>query len=212
MSAYSEIKEKLGNAELVAVSKTHPVEKILELYRAGQKIFGENYVQELVDKKKQIDALDAPALEFHFIGRLQTNKVKLVLPCVTTVHSVDSLRLYEEIVKRADTLQKSLSIYFQVNIDEEESKGGFKVSELNELEFRVKAMASKWVKPIGLMTIPNPDLNPGSAYRAMKSLSLKYVKAFGTGLSMGMSNDFEVAIVHGATSVRIGSALFGPRL
>jgi pyridoxal phosphate enzyme (YggS family) len=212
MSTYFDIKKKLGNAELVAVSKTHPVEKILELYRAGQKIFGENYVQELVAKKKQIDALGISDLEFHFIGRLQTNKIKLVLPCVTTVHSVDSLRIYEEIIKRADSLQKPLSIYFQINIDEEDSKGGFEVSDLDALALRLTEMNSKWVKPIGLMCIPDPERDHAVAYRAMKTLSLKYAKTFGTGLSMGMSNDFEEALVHGATSVRIGSAIFGPRL
>jgi hypothetical protein len=194
--------------ELVAVSKFQADEKILNLYAEGQRIFGENYVQELQDKSARLRGI-APEIEFHFIGRLQTNKVKVLLPLITTLHSVDSLRLLLEVEKRARDLQKKIRVYFQVNIDEEESKGGFRPSDLVALESEVKQFS--WIVPLGLMAIPDPALDPNAAFRRMKELSIKHGAILGQGLSIGMSSDYEEAIHCGATSVRIGSALFGER-
>jgi pyridoxal phosphate enzyme (YggS family) len=130
---------------------------------------------------------------------------------VTTIHSVDSLRLYEEILKRAELIQKKIRVYFQVNIDDEASKGGFKTNELSELSVFVKTHSSEWVKPIGFMCIPDPNQDSTQAFQKMKKISEQFSATLGNQLSMGMSDDFEKAIAAGATSVRIGSALFGAR-
>jgi pyridoxal phosphate enzyme (YggS family) len=194
---------------LMAVSKFQPFEKMHELYLQGQKVFGENYVQELIDKKQQFQAMKAEDADLQFIGHLQTNKVKSLLPYVTTIHSVDSLRLVEEIEKRAGALQKKIHCYFQINIDEEESKGGFREADLALL---IEAISkTKWIIPAGLMCIPDPEKHVKNAFLHMKKLSESYVINLGAGLSMGMSSDYEVAIECGATVVRIGSALFGSR-
>ena len=197
--------------ELVAVSKTKPVERILELYREGQRAFGENYVQEVVDKHEELILSGVVDIDFHFIGRLQTNKVKQLIPVVSTIHSVDSLRLFQEIERRALNLQKSVSIYFQINIDREESKGGFLPEALPALADYISVNTLGLVRPIGLMAIPNPELGSESAFQEMEVLSVRYQSVFGSGLSMGMSEDFELAIRYGSTSIRVGSALFGAR-
>jgi len=211
LTQLDEIRQKLGSVELVAVSKTKPVAQMLELYRQGQRIFGENYVQELVEKKNQFDLLGIKDIEFHFIGHLQSNKVKSMLPCVSTIHSIDSVRLYEEVIKRAEEMKLKISVYFQINIDDEKSKSGFRSSEVTDLAYLVKTRTSPSVRVIGLMTIPSPEGIPGAAFRKMHELSKRYRSELGSGLSMGMSNDYEMAIAEGATSVRIGSALFGKR-
>ena len=219
LSAYLEIIEKVSFAckkanrtdvpELVAVSKFQSIDKMLDLYRQGQKTFGENYVQELIEKKEKLSAQNIYDLDFHFIGHLQSNKVKLLLPHVNTIHSVDSIRLLNEIEKRANELNKKIKIYMQVNLDLEESKGGFQVDELSNLSQKVAEL--KNVTCLGLMAIPNPDGRSDEAFQRMKDLSLLYREKLGSGLSMGMSQDYEVAILHGATSLRIGSAIFGAR-
>ncbi len=194
---------------VIAVSKFQPIGKMIEAHAQGQRIFGENYVQELVTKKHLLEGMGYSDFEFHFIGKLQTNKVKQVLPLVKAIHSVDSLRLLNEIEKRARDLAVRPEVYFQVNIDEEETKGGFLVSELEELSESVKACKS--VIPAGLMTIPDPSRDVEVSFSGMKALSNRFGNVLGHGLSMGMSGDYVSAIRHGATIVRIGSALFGKR-
>jgi pyridoxal phosphate enzyme (YggS family) len=206
--------EKAGSKkvpELVAVSKTQPVGAILNLREQGQMIFGENYVQELLEKKAELDAQGVTDIDFHFIGHLQSNKAKSILPHVSTIHSVDSLRLYEEIAKRSELLKKKMAIYFQVNIDRETSKGGFKPEDLLDLHYQIKSKPNPWVIFKGLMTIPDPQFDPARAFKEMKKLSTQYGDILGAGLSMGMSKDFESAIAYGATSLRVGTALFGLR-
>ena len=222
MSSRSFIQDKIISAaksagrndvpQLVAVSKMQPVESILLLYREGQRVFGENYVQELIEKKRELDHKNISDIDFHFIGHLQTNKVKSVLPCVSTVHSVDSVKLYQELGKRAKEIQKIIGVYFQVNLDLEESKGGFPPDELTALSEAVSATPFEWIRPLGLMTIPNPELDPVESFKRMRILSQKHRDVLGPQLSMGMSKDFEVAITYGSNSVRIGTALFGPRV
>jgi hypothetical protein len=194
--------------QLIAVSKFQSDETIKVAYQEGQRIFGENYVQELLEKSSRL-LPELSEIEFHFIGRLQTNKVKSLLPHVTTIHSVDSLRLLQEIEKRAVALKKKIRVFFQVNIDHEETKGGFLEEDLIELSNLVPEM--KWIVPAGLMAIPDPDRDPARAFEKMAMLSGRFGKTLGPGLSMGMSSDFELAISHGATHIRIGSALFGER-
>jgi pyridoxal phosphate enzyme (YggS family) len=194
---------------LVAVSKQQGPEKIEALYRQGQRIFGENYVQELLGKWQALHER-LPGIEFHFIGRLQTNKVKALIPAVSVIHSVDSVRLLREIDRRASEAGKTIGVYFQVNIDEEESKGGFSPGGLGELHEVLNDCPS--VRGLGLMCIPDPERDPVSAFRRMVKLSSEHGTVLGTGLSMGMSGDYDTAIREGATVVRVGSLLFGERI
>jgi pyridoxal phosphate enzyme (YggS family) len=194
---------------LVAVSKQQGPEKIEALYRQGQRIFGENYVQELLGKWQALHE-QLPEIEFHFIGRLQTNKVKALIPAVSVIHSVDSVRLLREIDRRASEAGKTIGVYFQVNIDQEQSKGGFLPGELGAV--REALGECRAIRALGLMCIPDPELNPVSAFRRMVELSREYGTDLGRGLSMGMSGDFETAIREGSTAVRVGSLLFGERV
>ena len=205
-----ELLRRIGpGVTLVAVSKQQGPEKIEALYREGQRIFGENYVQELLGKWQGLHER-LPGIEFHFIGRLQTNKVKVLIPAVSVIHSVDSVRLLREIDRRASEAGKTVGVYFQLNIDEEESKGGFAPDALSGLCEVLKSCSS--VRPLGLMCIPDPERDPVSAFRRMVGLSREFGADLGTGLSMGMSGDFETAIREGATIVRVGSLLFGERV
>ena len=203
----SQAAQRADFPQLVAVSKTQTIEKMMTIYEEGQKIFGENYVQELVEKKTKLNLLGVLDADFHFIGHLQSNKVKLILPHVSTIHSVDSLRLLEEIADRALQFHKKVFCYFEVNIDDEPSKGGFKLVDLPELA-RNMGQYLESIQPLGLMCIPKPDLDPIDAFQRMKALSIKWGEHFGYGLSMGMSNDFEAASMAGSTAIRVGSAIF----
>lgn len=193
----------------MAVSKYQSLDKIRALHQEGQKIFGENYVQELLEKKSQLSQLKILDSDFHFIGRLQSNKIKILLPHVSTIHSVDSLKLLEGIHAQARELRKKTKIYIQVNLDEEPTKGGFLVDFLPELSDRISAFTS--IECLGLMAIPDPAKDVERAFQKIAELSRQYRTYFGAGLSIGMSSDYELAIQYGATSVRIGSALFGSR-
>ena len=200
--------------EIIAVSKFQEAEKIITLYREGQRLFGENYVQELIEKKNLLESLHFFDIEFHFIGKLQTNKVKMLLPHVRTLHSVDSLKLLKEVEKQATVLAKKIYVYLQINLDGELSKAGFLPSQLPQFfcssEWSL-LKKSEWIQVIGWMTIPNPDLAAHLAFQQMKEISKAYQNEVGTKLSMGMSDDYVEAIREGATSLRIGSAIFGPR-
>lgn len=188
---------------LVAVSKTKPVEAIRAAYALGQRIFGENYVQELEEKRHALR--DLPDLELHFIGHLQRNKVKVAVDCADVVATVDSERLLLEVAKRAP---RPTRILLQVNVAREPQKGGCDPEELPALVTLARQHPTLLVD--GLMTIPPA----GSAeearpfFRALRALR----DAHGLRvLSMGMSEDLEVAIEEGATHVRVGSAIFGAR-
>jgi hypothetical protein len=194
---------------LIAVSKFQPVDQMLELYRQGQRDFGENYVQELISKAHELQDRGAHGVRFHFIGKLQSNKVKQLLPFVSIIHSVDSLKLLREIDKQARAMGMVIPVFFQVNIDREPTKGGFDPADLSAIPPALSQCTG--VIPRGLMAIPNPELDPESAFRRMQELSQQHSATLGAELSMGMSADFESAIRFGATHVRIGTALFGAR-
>ncbi len=206
---------RTDEVRLLAVSKGQPVEKIQLLRRAGTTLFGENYVQELLEK---YEALRDADIRWHFIGRLQTNKVKYLIDKVECIHSVDSLHLAEEIQKQAGKSRiAKMPILLQVNIGEEPSKGGAAVEETVMLYRAVTALDRLEVR--GLMTLP-PFLEPEEVrpyFRRVRELRDRIVheekadKALFRELSMGMSHDFEVAIEEGATIVRLGTILFGPR-
>ena len=202
---------RLSPPELVAVSKSKSAEEIAALFLEGQKVFAENYVQELIGKIKELEAKGLSGFEFHFIGHLQTNKVKAILPFVSTIHSVDSLRLLQEIDSQARNFGKKISVYFQVNIDEEKSKGGFLPQDLSELSSGVQEKELIGICPLGLMAIPNPIFDVSPSFQKMQKLAKQFERTLGPGLSMGMSNDFELAIKYGASSIRLGTILMGAR-
>ena len=199
--------------KLVAVSKTKPESDIMEAYDAGVRDFGENKVQELVSKYE-----DLPKdIRWHLIGHLQRNKVKYIIGKTYLIHSVDSLRLAEEIEKEAAKKNVTVDILVQVNISGEESKFGVTKEEAPALVDEIIKMPHINLK--GLMTIAPETSNPEEiryVFKGLKELSIdiKYLNRDNNPvceLSMGMSGDFEAAIVEGATYVRIGSSIFGAR-
>ncbi len=212
-SALVLIKSKLpAGVSLVAVSKTKPAELIQEAYKAGHLEFGENYVQELVEKQAQLP----PDIKWHFIGHLQSNKVKQIAPFVYLIHGVDSLSLLKEINKQGQKQNKVINCLLQVHIAEEETKFGFDVSEINTFFFSNSAINYPFVKIMGLMGMATNTDNLKQVEKEFKLLSqlyaeLKPANNF-TVLSMGMSSDYQLAINCGSNLVRIGSAIFGNRV
>ena len=196
---------------LVAVSKTQPIDKINILYKSGQRIFGENRPQEILSKIPQmpIDCI------WHIIGNLQSNKVKSILPFVDLIHSVSSLKLFQEITKQAEILGIQAKVLLQVHIAEEESKSGFEVEELLEYINNKQLIENKSISINGLMGMATFTENTDQIRSEFKGLNELFVKIqnlkvynnFNT-LSMGMSGDYQIAIEEGATMVRIGSLLF----
>lgn len=211
----AQLKDK--NVTLVAVSKTKTAEDILELYDSGQRDFGENYVQELTEKQK-----DLPKdIRWHFIGHLQSNKVKYITPFVHLIHGVDSYKLLQEINKQASKDNCIINCLLQMHIAREETKFGLDASELESLLKEVQSNESTLVniRVCGLMGMASftEDMNKvRSEFKYLKSLFDQYAFLqasniqFNT-LSMGMSSDYNVAIEEGSTMVRIGSLLFGAR-
>lgn len=204
---------KPESVRLVAVSKTKPVLAIEEAFACGQQIFGENYVQELVGKKGELP----PEISWHFIGNLQSNKVRQIAGMVDLIHSVDRLSLAAEIDRQWGGLGKVCEVLIQVNISQEETKGGTSSEGLFQLVRDVARLPN--LRVVGLMTMPPFFDDPEGArpyFRELRELARKLEAAAIPGvsmreLSMGMSGDFEAAIEEGATLVRVGSALFGER-
>jgi pyridoxal phosphate enzyme (YggS family) len=214
---YNQIQEKIKNSSqpgqivsLIAVSKRQSFDKIEALYRKGHRDFGENYVQELVQKAKQAELLGLKDIRWHLIGHLQSNKIKLVLPWIYCFHAVDSISIAQKLSKHfVPTSNKPyLNVFLQVNVDHEESKNGFDPEAILESVVLVSRLPN--LRVCGLMAIPHPE-SGASAFQKMKELN-ELTKKYTLGqLSMGMSSDYELAIRYGATHVRIGSLLFGPR-
>lgn len=209
---------QLKNVSLVAVSKTKPIEDIIELYDLGQRDFGENYVQELTEKQAQLPE----DIRWHFIGHLQTNKVKFIAPFVQLIHAVDSLKLLKEINKQAEKNSRVINCLLQAHIAQEETKFGFDKEELEDLikmnSNTLKAL--KNIKIVGLMGMASltEDMNKvKNEFSYLKSLFDQIKKNPGIQnfefliLSMGMTSDYKVAVENGSTMVRIGSLIFGER-
>ena len=198
---------------LVAVSKTKPVSMLKEAYDLGVRVFGENKVQEIREKYEALPK----DIEWHMIGHLQTNKVKYIADKVSLIHSVDSLRLAETIEKEAVKHNRIVDILLEVNVAEEESKFGIKTSEVLALAENVVQLP--YIRLRGLMTIAPFVENPEKNRAIFANLHELYVdikdKNIDNGtvsiLSMGMTNDYEVAIEEGATMVRVGTGIFGAR-
>ena len=209
---YHKIKAQIPeNVELVAVSKFHPVEKIKEVYDCGQKVFGENKVQELLTKVNELPA----DIQWHLIGHLQTNKVKYIAPFIDTIQSVDSEKLLLEINKEAVKNNRKIKVLLQVKIAEEETKYGLEIAEAKEIFSNYLEHQYPNIEILGLMgmaTFTDNKNQVKSEFLVLKSLfdELSTFKKLET-LSMGMSDDFKLAIECGSTSVRIGSAIFGVR-
>lgn len=197
---------------LVAVSKTKSVDQVEELYRLGQRDFGENYVQELVEKAGELRRRGCLDIRWHFIGHLQTNKVKAVLPWVHTVHSVDSVKLAQELSKRWRELLKNrtLPIFLEVNLESEKSKSGVSSAEVSKLAQEVSQFPELEVR--GLMCVPAVNKNPSAQFQLLRETELRCRPITHGQLSMGMSEDYSEAILQGATHIRVGTALFGARL
>ena len=197
--------------ELVAVSKFHPVEKIKEVYDCGQRVFGENKVQELLSKVNELPN----DIKWHLIGHLQTNKVKFIVSFIDTIQSVDSEKLLLEVDKEAAKINKKVNVLLQVKIAEEDTKYGLEVQEAKEIFSNYLENKYPNITITGLMgmaTFTDNKNQVKSEFLILKSLfdelsKFKHLEK----LSMGMSDDFKIAIECGANSVRIGSAIFGVR-
>jgi hypothetical protein len=203
------------NVTLVAVSKTKPVEDLMEAYHAGQRIFGENKIQEMTEKWQQMPK----DIEWHMIGHVQSNKVKYMVPYVKLIHGVDSLKLLKEINRQAVRWRKSINCLLQIHIAEEETKFGLDEKELEELLNSDEFKEMKNINVIGLMgmaTFTDNEEQIKKEFQYLKTIfdkvsKLKTYNCQLNTLSMGMSGDYQLAIECGSTMVRIGSTIFGNR-
>jgi hypothetical protein len=200
------------NVQLIAVSKTVPGDRIAEAYRAGIKIFGENRIQEALPKIAELSSLEA---EWHFIGHLQTNKARDAVRHFSWIQSIDSQKLLTQVEKEAVKQNKNINLLLELNLGVEESKHGLNENDLAAL---LKAGTElKMCKIRGLMIIPPFDEDPEKIrpyFKRLREIRNRWQNEYPdlTELSMGMSNDYEVAIEEGATLVRIGTSIFGSRL
>ena len=214
----TQIKSQLpAHVTLVAVSKTKPVADLMEAYNAGQRIFGENKIQEMTEKWEQMPK----DIEWHMIGHVQTNKVKFMAEYVSLIHGVDSLKLLQEINKQAKKHNRVIDCLLQIHIAEEETKFGLDEEELNQVLKQVQKDKSEFenIRIVGLMGMATYTENQNqiekefnhlkSIFDNYKKLNTKHCQL--NTLSMGMSGDYQLAISCGSTMVRIGSSIFGTR-
>jgi pyridoxal phosphate enzyme (YggS family) len=205
------------NAKLIAVTKTKPNEMLMEAYQSGMKRFGENYVQELLEKYEKLPK----DIEWHLIGHLQSNKVKYIAPFVSLIHSVDSFRLLQEINKQAQKNNRIIDCLLQVFIAEEDTKTGMNTDELYEILGSNELSSLSNIRIIGLMgmsTFTDDIPQIRKEFRHLKNIfdTIK-TSDFGQNhpefkeISMGMSGDWQIAIEEGSTMIRVGSAIFGSR-
>ena len=204
------------NVTLVAISKTKPVEAILEAYSSGQRIFGENKVQEMCDKQLLLPT----DIQWHIVGHLQSNKVKYIAPFVSLIHAVDSLKLLQEINKQAAKNNRIIDCLLQIYIAQEETKFGLNFEEAEQLLSSPAFQELKNVRIVGLMGMASNTDNKEQVrmeFRSLKNFFDKIktqesrLETTYTILSMGMSSDYNIAIEEGSTMVRIGSSIFGER-
>lgn len=195
---------KAEDVTLVAVSKTHPAERIAPLIAAGQRVFGENRVQEAAEKWPALREAYA-GIELHLVGQLQSNKAEDAVALFDCIHSLDRPSLVSALGKAMEKTGRQVPCFVQVNIGAEEQKGGCEIAELPALLAEARAAA---IPIIGLMCVPPLGIEPAPFFALLDKLAADHGLA---GRSMGMSDDFETAIMLGATHVRVGSALFGAR-
>lgn len=212
---YESIISELGNINLVAVSKTKPIEDIQALYELGQKNFGENYVQELLDKYEALPN----DIRWHFIGHLQTNKVKYIAPFVSLIHGVDSFRLLKEINKQGEKNERIIKCLLQIHIANEETKFGLNEDELDDIFGSAELRSLKNIQVCGMMGMASFTDNQETIrneFRYLKTLftsynQLDFANCELSILSMGMSADYRIAVEEGSNMIRIGSLIFGER-
>lgn len=215
-AAYSELNHFLSekNTTLVAVSKTKPVSDIQGLYDLGQRDFGENYVQEITEKQPLLPQ----DIRWHFIGHLQTNKVKYIAPFVYMIHGIDSLKLLKEVNKQALKYNRIIPVLLQLHIAKEETKFGLDENELNEVLQHAGELKNIVIKGLmGMASFTSDEAEVRTEFKYLNSiynkinahLTTHYLPL--TTLSMGMSGDYKMAIEEGSNMVRIGSLLFGAR-
>jgi len=194
------------NIQLVAVSKTQPLKFITEAYMQGQKDFGENRALELKEKASQLPK----DIKWHMIGHLQTKKVKHIIPYVSLIHSVDSIKLLNEINKRSKQFNKTTNCLLQIHIAEEQTKYGFNINEINTIIDYSKNLNS--IKVVGLMGMATFTNNKEKVQQEFSMINKEFIKIKNktiNTLSIGMSNDYKIAIKNGSTMIRVGSAIFG---
>ena len=200
-----------ATAQLIAVSKTKPVNDIREAYLAGQRQFGENYVQELATKAQELT--DLTQIRWHFIGPIQSNKTRDIAVYADVVHSIDRLKIAERLSAQRPVGKAALQVLLQVNISREDSKSGILPEDLLPLARQISSLPN--IQLVGLMAIPAPAINGDNqqAFAAMQQLSATLQAEFPQAdqLSMGMSDDWQQAVLFGATMIRLGSAIFGAR-
>lgn len=205
------------DVRLVAVSKYHPVEALQEAYDTGQRIFGENHVQELVAKEEVLPK----DIEWHFIGHLQTNKVKYIARFVSLIHSVDSVKLLKEINKQAEKCGRTIDVLLQIHVAKEETKFGFTPEEVVQMLAEEEWKTCSHVRIVGLMAMATNTDNEAQIteeFETVRQLSDTLKGGFFADnpsfkeISMGMSGDYLIAQEHGSTMVRIGSQIFGERI
>jgi PLP dependent protein len=216
---YSRISEELKrkNIALVAVSKTKPAEDILELYKMGHRDFGENYVQELEEKHEQLPK----DIRWHFIGHLQSNKIKYIASFVHLIHGIDSFKLLKEVDKQAKKINRTIDVLLQVHIAQEETKFGLGENELNDLfndhSSQLESLRNVNIKGLmGMASFSDDKEKIRKEFKYLKGLFDKHSSSESANrnfqvLSMGMSGDYTIAMEEGTTMVRIGSLIFGER-
>jgi len=205
-----------NGVQLVAVSKYHPKEAILEAYEAGQRIFGESKIQELCAKEQSLPT----DIQWHFIGHLQRNKIKYIVPFISLIHSIDSVQLLQEVNKQAAKKERVIPCLLQVHIAQEETKYGFSLEECKQFCMRKEWQDLENIEIHGLMGMATNTKDQQQVEQEFESLHQLFCAlkescfqehAYFKELSMGMSNDYPLAVAHGSTLVRIGTSIFGKR-
>ena len=197
-----------SNVSLVAVSKTKPDTDILAAYNAGQKVFGENKVQEIVKKQKNLPS----DIKWHMIGHLQTNKVKHIASFVSLIHAVDSIKLLKEINKRATQNNRIIDCLLQIHIALESTKFGFDIEEIEKVISIAKEYKNIKIKGLmGMATFTNDSKQINKEFKSIYKIFKKVKNKTLNTLSIGMSGDYKLAINNGSTMIRVGSAIFGDR-
>jgi len=204
---------QISNLRLVAVSKKHGVEKIKKLYDLGQKDFGENYVQEAIEKIEYFKDKD---ITWHFIGPIQSNKCQLIAKNFDWIHSIDRVKIFNKIEKCSFELNKKINYLIQINISKEESKSGLSLDDLDDFINQLDTNSARMILR-GIMALPTNTNDKNiltSEFTLMQSVFNELRAKYQTidTLSMGMSNDYQIAIDNGSTMVRIGTKIFGERL
>ena len=199
------VDQKIRKPEIIAVSKTFDIEHIKPVLEYGHKNFGENKIQEAISKWTDVKK-EHTDVKLHMLGKVQTNKVKFLIPLFDYLHSLDNFKLAEKISKEEVKKNKKIKIFIQVNLGEEEQKNGINLKDLDNFYYECKKNLNLDI--IGLMCLPPQNENPEKFFQKLKECSDKFGL---TDLSMGMSNDYDIACKFGSTFLRIGTKIFGER-